>query len=753
MIDYCIKMPEREEYEKGHKFPYNSCEILCSVNGLNLDKLLNITNKNDEINNNQPDEGKNDENIDDNIKKENTEEKNSEKKETVEENDIQKEDNDEVEIEKLEEIKVDLEDLEYEKEENTLEKKKEKNITLVYSVLDHFFSFLKDESSLNNYVLIGYFNKITNYLIKTETKLVLNYILDYRENIITELISHINKYSLANIISNILNALSEEDDQESNDKYMAILNKLIEQFSLNENDSDTIEIICELIINSIVYNNRIKLSKVIESNIIDKFKNITQTYFDNCSQNKNKILHLINLLTKINKSILSNFINKITSTTNPDDVKINMMNLINNVDKINNQFTSSSNIQFAPKEIVYNIFINNCSNYCNSMKDICLLIINDLIHQKQGQDQQNTFEEIGCSYSEKKIEKLGINKITEFEFIISVFDIFINCLSIPEVPADKTFINDYIKILLDTGIFQLMIEYYFKYKNNNFFNNIMLDFIKIIFDNSIAPEELIMNILQFNNENNANKDNTFISLLINDLIKQTKYIFEPSNNTVNSFILGSNITILKYIFTCKNSCMNSILEKLPNEQFFYDNLVINTDNIFSKKLFKTEEEIDKPVYDSLGVRIGLTKSIKGNSDIVFSLESMNDIINFYLKLYDKFLKGEEYMSLFKEREKKLEEIKKSNEYIRLGNQNKDDSETEEEEDEYDDIDIPKPVFFNSKLEEKNKEEEKINEKNEKKEDENKNNENNDENKKYNDINYWHTELKDENMEYIIKELL
>ena len=749
MIDYCIKMPERDEYEKGHKFPYNSCEILCSVNGLNLDKLLNITNKNDEINNNQPDEGKNDENENNNgnLKKENIKEKNSEKKETVKENDIQKEDNDEVEIEKLEEIKVDLEDLEYEKEE-----KKEKNFTLVYSILDHFFSFLQDESSLNNDVLIGYFNKITNYLIKTGTKLVLNYILDCRENIITKLISHINKYSLSNILSNILNALSEEDNQESNDKYMAILNKLIEQFSLNENDSDTIEIICELIINSIVYNNRVKLSKVIESNIIDKFKNITQAYFGNYSQNKNKILHLINLLTKINKSILSNFTNKITSTTNPDDVKINMMNLINNVDKINNQFTSSNNIQFAPKEIVYNIFINNCSNYCNSMKDICLLIINDLIHQKQEQDQQNTFEEIGCSYSEKKIEKLGINKIIEFEFIISVFDIFINCLSISEIPADKTFINDYFKILLDTGIFQLMIEYYFKYKNNNFFTNIMIDLIKIIFDNSIAPEELIINILQFNNENNSNKDNTFISLLINDLIKQTKYIFEPSNNTVNSFILGSNITILKYIFTCKNSCMNNILEKLPNEQFFYDNLVINIDNIFSKKLFKTEEEIDKPVYDSLGVRIGLTKSIKGNSDIVFSLESMNDIINFYLKVYDKFLNGEEYMSLFKEREKKLEEIKKSNEYIRLGNQNKDDSETEEEEEEneYDDIDIPKPVFFNSKLQEKNKEEEKINEK---KEDENQNNENNDENQKYNDINYWHTEVKDENMEYIIKELL
>ena len=41
MIDYCIKMPEKEEYEKGHRYPYYSCEILCSTNGLNIDKLLN----------------------------------------------------------------------------------------------------------------------------------------------------------------------------------------------------------------------------------------------------------------------------------------------------------------------------------------------------------------------------------------------------------------------------------------------------------------------------------------------------------------------------------------------------------------------------------------------------------------------------------------------------------------------------------------------------------------------------------------
>jgi hypothetical protein len=178
--------------------------------------------------------------------------------------------------------------------------------------------------------------------------------------------------------------------------------------------------------------------------------------------------------------------------------------------------------------------------------------------------------------------------------------------------------------------------------------------------------------------------------------------------------------------------------------------VVNIDKIFHKKLYKLEGETDKLFYDSLGLRVGLKKEINGNSDMPFSLESINDMITFYLSVNEKYVNGEEYMSLFKEREKRLEEIKKSSEYARLGNQ-KDEPETEEEEDEFDDIDIPKPMFFNSKLEEKNKEKEKVNNNNNS--NENKNNENNNENQKYNDINYWHIELKDDNMNNIMKELL
>ena len=485
------------------------------------------------------------------------------------------------------------------------------------------------------------------------------------------------------------------------------------------------------------------------------FENIIQKYYENYEENKNKILSVINLLIKMNKSILSNFSSKITTTKNCDDNKNEMMNLIKLADKSTNQFTSLNNTRFDFKELVHKAFLNNYSNYCNSINNICITIINNLIKQEQTKKDNNI--EIESSYSSDKIQILGMNKIIEIEFIITVFDLYINCLGIFSEDNEKiNFVNDNIKTLINNDIFKLIIEYYFKYKNNNFYNNIILDLIKIIFETDKAPEELILNILQMQNQSEEIKDNNLISLLINDLVKKTKFIFDNSNNTMNSLLFGSDITILNYIFSCKNICMNNIFEKMEKEKFFYENFITNINDIFAKRLYKKDDYTERPKFDYLGVRLGGSNNSQGNSDLPFSLESMNDIINFYLKVYEKYLAGEDYISLFKERESKLEEIKKSNEYIRLGNQSKDDeSETEEEEeDEYDNVDIPKPMFFNSKLDNTKKEEETNKENNNNANIiNNEENENEIDNKKYNDVNYWHTDVKDEKMDEILKELL
>ena len=812
MIDYCIKMPENDEYEKGHKYPYYSCEILCSMNGLNLEKILNTYDDDDDDDDNDNDDdneikdddkddnNNNDKNIDNKDDDKNEKEmkididKNNDDKEEDKNKDEIEEDKDKNESEnknknkdnnKKEKEKMEVDEDEYEEDAKYVKEKKKElpNYNLLNSVLDHFFSFLEVKSSVDNYVLMGYFNKITNYLIKTRTKIILNYMLNTRQNLINQLISHINRYSIANIITNILNALSENNTPEGNEQYMMIVNKLIEQFTVSDIDTISIDVICDLFIESIVYNNKIKLSKVTDANIINKFEIIMEKYFKNRVENKKKIISVTILLTKMNKSILSNFSHRITSTKNSDDNKNEMLNLIKLADKSNNQFYSLNNTRFDFKELVYKAFINNYTSYCDSINNICLFIINDLIEQ----NKENICEKIENSFSKEKSKKLGNNKLIEFDFINSVLDIYINLLGV--VPGDdnkRDFINNKIKLILNTNIFKIIIDYYFEYNNNNFLVNLMTDLIKIIFDSDKVPEELILNILQINDKNEPNKEGNLISLLINDLSKNKKFIFEQTSNTTNNLLFASNISILKNIFSSKNPIIKEICNKMDKEKFFNDNFVRNVNSLFTKKLFRLDTDKDQPVsvFDSL--RTGIGVSGQGNSDLEFSLESLNDIIDFYFKVNEKYLAGEDYMSLFKEREIRLEEIKNSSEYMKLYN-NESESESEEEEEEYDNVDIPKPVFFNSKLDAKKKEENNdnlenkesnssnqnnVNENNEK--DNNNSNQNNVnesnekvnnnsdkisdgndivENQQYNDVNFWHADIKEEEMEDILKDLL
>ena len=830
MIDYCIKMPKEDEYETGHRYPYYSCELLCSTNGLNIDRLLDIydednnenneedlnrmetekeekildTNEkkeekdnNNEKNNNIIKENISDENNskqkNENIKNDKNEnpreeikeesekkpqendEKEEEKKENNEEiqenenKDVEnktdkieeKEEKDNIKEEKSnenidnnekEEAKMEIEEIDYKPEK--LEEKLP-NLSLVHSVLEHIFSFLDDKTSIENTVLSGYFNRIVNYLIKTKTRLTLEYLLLYREKLITKLIANINNISISNIISNILNALTEENTPEANEKYMIIVNSCIEYISKIENNSEedinSVEFICDLLINHIIYNNKIKFSKIIDANIINNIEKIIIKFYENYEQNSSKILCLINLLTKMNKSILSNLSKKITTTKNPDDTKLEMINLINAIDKIANQYISFTSKRNDFKELVYNSFLNNYVSYCNSMNNICLCIINNQIIQRQNTNEKK--ETLMTPFSEQKLEKYKSSNIVELEYIISVFDIYVNLWNLfLEDEKKSEFIKEKIEQLIKTNFFKLMLEDYLKYKHNNFLSNIMVDLIKIVFDNIIAPKELMLNILQIESNDSENNKDNLISLLINDLIQNTKFIYSTSENKANQLLFSSNVTILNYIFSCQNPDIIEILNKLEKEKFFYKHFISNINNIFSKKLFKTDSndsEVDK--INSLGIKLGFGNILsQSNSNIEFSVESLNNTIEFYLKLYDKYIKGEEYESLFDERKKRLEEIKKSIEYLKLNRKQEEELEEEEDEDEdINEINLPKPVFYNSKLEQK------INE------NEIKDNVTSDsdtiqepekEDKNYNDVNYWHIEIKDQNMDDLLNDL-
>ena len=840
MIDYCIKMPEKDEYETGYRYPYYSCELLCSDNGLNLDKLLNTyPEENMDNNNNQKDEQKDNSEIKEEHKEIDNEEKEKKEKneittgekeskidnnKDIKNQDIKKEDdkkeesNKEIIKEDKNEVNKDNKDIKEKEEEkennpedivmkeenkkdekemndknkdnsnteqsdsikdektnetketkekeeeeameieepipekNEIKKEKEPNISLVYSILEHIFSFLDNKSSIENTVLSGYFNKIVNYLIKTRTKLMLAYLLIQKDNIIPKLIKNINKISISNIISNILNALTEENSPEANEEYMIIVNECVNYLSKiennNEEDINTIEFICDLIINHIIYNNKIKFSKLIDSNIINKLDKSIVKLYENYEKNKSKILYLLNLLTKMNKSLLSNFTKKITTTTNSDDTKLEMLNLINSVDRTSNQFVSFTSKKNDFKELVYNSFLNNYIIYCNSINNICLTVLNHKLKQIQDKSQKN--ESIITSYSEQPKEKCKYSNLIEFEFLVSIIDTYVNLYNtFFEDEVKSNFIKEKILQIINTNFFKFLLDDYLKYKQNNFLSNIMLDLIKIVFDNNIAPKELLLNIIQFDSND---KENNLIILLINDLVNNTKYTFETSNNKTNQLSFSTNVMILKLIFSSNNPNVYDIFNTMEKEKFFYKYFITNIYNIYSKKLYKTDTNdtaIDK--INSLGIRLGFGSTLtQSNTNIAFSLESINSIIEFNLKLYDKYIKGEEYEYLFDERNERLEAIKKSQEYLKLNK--KEDDELEEEENEEEDInniDLPKPQFYNSKIEKKMEEnEEKDNITN----DSDSNEESQIEDKIYNEVNYWHIEIKDENFDDLIKDL-
>ena len=836
MIDYCIKMPENDEYEIGHRYPYYSCELLCSINGLNIERLLSINEeendknikkdkkeedpkildnndneskeKNEElIKKNDINEDKNKieninidkeitdqkddkqvENKNNNMEKENVDNENdiynkeiyenSEKKEDLQDNKFneevadqktdetinEQEEKDENKIEEEEkkdenmdnnenlEIKMEIEDLELKQNEI---KTNLPNISLVHSVFDHIFSFLDKKSSIENTVLLGYFNKIVNYLIKTKTRITLEYVLLKRTELISKLIENINKISISNIISNILNALTEENTPEANEKYMIVVNECINFISKIENNSEedlnSVDLICDLIINHIIYNNKIKFSKIIDADIITKFEEIVVKYSENYGQNLKKLMYIINLLTKMNKSILSNLPKKITTTQNSDDTKIEMLNLINAIDRTSNQYISFTSKKNDFKELVYNSFINKYMSYCNTMNNISLIIINNKLNNSQNIVEKE--ELLLTPYSEEKIEKYKYSNLIELEYIVSIFDIYVNLYNIfLEDENKRSYIKEKIEQIIKKNFFKFMFDDYFKYKNNNFLINIIIDLIKIVFDNNIAPKELILNILLIEPDYNENKNDNLITLLINELVQNTKFTFTNSNNQTNQILFSSNVTILKYIFSCTNPYISEILNPMEKEKFFYKFFITNIYNIFSKKLFKIDSNdnaIEK--INSLGIKLGFGSTLtQSNTNISFSIESLNNIIDFNLQLYEKYKKGEEYEYLFEERDKKIEQIKKSTEYLQLNGQLDDELEAEEDEDEdINEFNLPKPVFFNSKLEHK------INENDEKDKittDSEDNLEIEKEEKTYNDVNYWHVEIKDENMEDLLKDL-
>ena len=734
-------MPEKDEFLRGHKYPFNSCEILCSDNGLNISKLLgmplgkllkeknkkinanknineenkDIKKKKKEININEKDkieekknekvngqkneennkqikntENNNEKSLNEKSNKENNKEKyeikskiNSnevknnlinENKEKNEERKENKEEKEKKELEKKEENKVEKEkreeeekkeeiqeeknenkkekeeeiqhfddvvasindaeeekeDLEKEHEEEIIDEKENEKI-INEEIFSYLFSFIDNKSSIENPVISGYFTKITNFLLKRNTKMILEYFFKKNEKIFNKYLSKIGQPSIGNIIENILNALFENIISDS-DKYVKeILDYILDLISKDETNDETVGGIYQLLNNSIIYNNKLQFCNLIESSFVKKLNEKIKKLYENKEKNTKKIIYMIELLTKMNNNILTNLEKRITPNLNFDAGKIEIINIIKAYDRNSFQYFSS-NENKANSQNIFNIYKAYLQNYCISLNEICLIIINDILNDNN----------LG-----KDTTKFGINNITKFEFICSVIDLHINNLQF-EV-EQRTFTTEKLKEIIKTKIFKKINELYFIYKNNNMFSNIYSQIIKII-TNELSPKELIGSILLIE-ENNQKKNLT--DIIINDLITNLKYIFEESKNEMYNLFFSHEINILNDIFSSNNEYIKEIIEKDKNGKFFYEMMIKNIMNQFNKKLFKINDNIEQKKVDIFNPYFDAQKE-QSDTNIPFSLQSFSEIVSLFLLVYQKYIKNEEYETILKENEELLE---------------------------------------------------------------------------------------------------
>ena len=122
---------------------------------------------------------------------------------------------------------------------------------------------------------------------------------------------------------------------------------------------------------------------------------------------------------------------------------------------------------------------------------------------------------------------------------------------------------------------------------------------------------------------------------------------------MNSLSFAQEILILNGIFTSNNSYLKEIIEKNPSYKFFNEMLVQNVMNLFNKKLYKINDNIEQKKVDLFNPYFDAQKE-QSDTNIPFSLQSFSEIISLYLLVYEKYNKNEDYKNILKENEELLE---------------------------------------------------------------------------------------------------
>ena len=463
---------------------------------------------------------------------------------------------------------------------------------IINEILREIFSVLYSDT-FENQTCLGYFQKIVNYLLYFETKLIIDYLFKDSPPIIDKLNNHLNNASIQNILENILNILSDCEDDYQNyniekSKYAQIIFNLINQLKSDEN-IEKAEYICDLIIKTLINNSDIHLIELIfndkKDTIMKSIKEIIEKIIN--KDNNNKILiHILQLLCQLNNC----FIKSLNNSLPYEDIPNHLNSLIYYDNKKINTFEYQyfRNNIISPTKIA-NAFKNNIKKYFTYINDIYLILAQDINKKWENNNKKGNSHNI-VKNGKENYKVFGLINLYEWNYILNSIKIFIYSIYTTDISN-----IGYRHIFSDEKLFITSMELYFHFAENNIYQNIFVEIIKLICDER-CPKYLIRPFLAVDEKN---EKNSFINLILNKMneIKEL-YLDGKNNNKKKNVSLGADFEILNSFYTSSNKKILKYFEKYQLDKKYKDIFLKSINSEIERKIGEIYEYSDSEIFDS-----------------------------------------------------------------------------------------------------------------------------------------------------------
>ena len=611
------------------------------------------------------------------------------------------------------------------------ENEEDAKTVLVYDNIDHLFEFLKaSKETVSNHVLVGYFYKILNHLITSQssTKIV-QYIFDYpyknKFDLLGAFVNNLNRKSMGSIINKLL-LFSEESSQFDFEKSKAILiKKMLEELEKTD-EKDKYECICDVFSSTLT--NKSFYALLMSNN---ELVELLFSLLEKSTGNPKKLISIMNLLIKVNENVLKNFSTHCTKNLIPEN-PLEFMNM----------FNYESSYPMDEKQITDEEMneINNkvLSSMLNTLKKNEFKFLEDL-----GEYTQDNAEFKTTYLRDQK--KIGMKKLAQIEFLRTILDIFVNAYN---AGVNQKEITELIDMMKNKNIFYNCHKLFFDFPHSNIYQIFYNQIVEIVL-NGASPENLVEYFCKYTDEQKVERN--LVKDLMDNFFNKMKFTFSEQNVSFDSNV-SFDVTLLNKIVTSENEKVKKLFENDNDFKVFNEVLGDQINNIFNQKLL---------LADNLGTNMGDGDDEKPLP--TFGKLSFMEIVDEDTDIYNLYKKGEDYKTKLNEKleREKAEREKMEQEIVGEEEENKDEQieDNEENEEGVEEAGVEKNEGEEEGEEnnENNNENGNENEKKEdeanKKENENENEESNEsmdkksesteesvEEKKYNDVNFWNAPI-------------